>query len=172
MARRKATKKRQSRRRPKFNLVNAAQTYAQTAIITRAAFNVNPIEFVTGQQSITSTRYKSTSMGTVATGTTTSTGYLPVLNGTALTLPELFGFDMAGKAINAGGYSQFGNGGLDAMTQAVRENIRLNGGLMKPVIQTAVLNIGFAVGKKVFRKQLSAGRKGLKIAGLGRDVTV
>jgi len=58
------------------------------------------------------------------------------------------------------------------MTQAVRENIRLNGGYMKPIVQTAVLNIGFTVGKKVFRKQLSGVRKGLKMAGLSKDVAV
>jgi len=169
MARRRASKKRTTRRRPKFNVVNAAQTYLQTSIITQAAFQVNPIEFITGNQSVT--RLKYSPLGTV-TGASTTTGYQPVGNGTAITLPELFGRDTALGTINAGGYSIYGNGGLEAMTQAVRENIRLNGGYMKPIVQTAVLNIGFTVGKKLFRKQLSGVRKGLKMAGLSKDVTV
>jgi len=169
MARRRASKKKTTRRRPKFNALNAAQTYLQTAIITQAAFQVNPIEFVTGSQTLT--RAKVNQFGQT-TGITTSTGYQPIGNGTAITLPELFGRDTALGSVNAGGYSIYGNGGLEAMTQAVRENIRLNGGYMKPIVQTAMLNIGFTVGKKVFRKQLSGVRKGLKMAGLNKDVTV
>lgn len=169
MARRRPSKKRTTRRRPKFNVLNAAQTYLQTAIITQAAFQVSPIEFVTGNQTLN--RVKVNQYGQT-TGVSTTTGYQPVGNGTAITLPELFGRDTTLGTINAGGYSIYGNGGLEAMTQAVRENIRLNGGYMKPIVQTAVLNIGFTVGKKVFRKQLSGVRKGLKMAGLSKDVAV
>lgn len=169
MARRRASKKKTTRRRPKFNALNAAQTYLQTAIVTQAAFRVTPIEFITGNQSITRDKYDRS--GAII-GQSTTLGYQPVANGTAITLPELFGKDMTGKEIFAGGYSIYGNGGLAAMSEAVRENVRLNGGLMKPIVQTAVLNIGFTVGKKVFRKQLSGVRKGLKMAGLSKDVTV
>jgi len=171
MARRRASKKKTTRRRkPKFNALNAAQTYLQTAIITQAAFRVTPIEFVTGRQSITTV--KQNQLGQT-TGISTSTGYQPVVNGSAITLPELFGMDKDnGFAINVGGYSQFGNGGFKAMGEAVRKNIELNGGYMKPIVQTAVLNIGFTVGKKLFRKQLSGVRKGLKMSGLSKDVTV
>jgi hypothetical protein len=169
MARRRASKKKTTRRKPKFNALNAAQTYLQTAIVTQSAFNVSPIEFVTGYQSITRNKYNSSGQ---VIGLSTTTGYQPIANGTAITLPELFGRDMDNKAIGAGGYSIYGNGGLEAMTEAVRENIRLNGGYMKPIVQTAMLNIGFTIGKKVFRKQLSGVRKGLKMTGLSKDVTV
>ena len=169
MARRRAPKKKTTRRKPKFNVVNAAQTYLQTAILTQAAFQVSPIEFITGNQSVT--RLKYSPLGTV-TGASTTTGYQPVGDGTAITLPELFGRDTSLGTINAGGYSIYGNGGFESMAKAVRENIRLNGGYAKPLVQTVVLNVGFTVGKKLLRKQLSGVRKGLKMAGLSKDVTV
>lgn len=170
MARRRASKKRVTRRKPKFNVVNAAQTYLQTAIITQAAFRSTPIEFVTGRQSLTTVKQNQYGQ---TTGITTSTGYQPVVNGSSITLPELFGMNRAdGFEIAAGGYSQFGNGGMKALGEAVKKNIELNGGLFKPMIQTVALNVGFTVGKKVFRRQLSGVRKGLKMAGLSKDVTV
>jgi len=174
MARRRARKtKRTTRRRPRFNVLNAAQTYLQTAIITQAAFRATPIEFVTGNQNLLRTKYSTVGGKVIESGTYTTSGYQPIANGTSLTLPELFGMNKeSGFAIGAGGYSQFGNGGLNAMSEAVKENIRLNGGLMTPVVQTVALNVGFTVGKRIFRKQLSGVRKGLKMAGLSKDVTV
>lgn len=173
MARRKArTTKRTTRRKPKLNLVNAAQTYFQTAIVTQAAFRATPIEFITGQQSITSPTYGVVGGVRTQTGSKTTTGYLPIRNGTSLTLPELLGFDRDGTSINPGGYSIHGNGGLNAAAMAMKENIALNGGLAKPIVQTIVLNASFAVGKKLMRRQLSGVRKGLKMAGLSKDVTV
>ena len=170
MARRRATKKKTTRRRPKFNAVNAAQTYLQTAIITQAAFRTTPIEFVTGRQSLTTVKQNQFGQ---TTGITQSTGYQPVKNGSAITLPELFGMNRAdGFDIYAGGYSQFGSGGMKQLGEAVKKNIELNGGLFKPMVQTVALNVGFTVGKKVFRKQLSGIRKGLKMAGLNKEVTV
>ena len=72
MARRRASKKKTTRRKPKFNALNAAQTYLQTAIVTQSAFNVSPIEFVTGYQSITRNKYNSSGQ-VIGLSTTTGT---------------------------------------------------------------------------------------------------
>mgnify|MGYP003635415884 FL=1 len=172
MARRRATKRKTPRRRStSLNLVNTAQTYLQTAIITRAAFNVNPIEFVTGQQSITGTKTTQVPVGNTGysygvTTTGTTTGYQPLLNGSAITLPELFG---AGDKVGFGATGGWADG---SPMEAVRANIMLNGGYFKPIYQTVVLNAGFAIGKKVFSKQLGLVRKGLKLGGLAGMVKV
>ena len=172
MARRRVKKTRRPRKQA-FSLMNAAQTYANTAILTRAAFRTNPIEFVTGQQTITSANYKTIGGVRQQVGTTTSTGYMPIMNGTALTLPEIFGKDRSdGTSIYAGGYSIMGHGGMNAFTDAVRENIRLNGGLAVPIMQTIGVNVGFAVAKKLLAKQRRGINKGLKMAGLRKDVMV
>ena len=97
---------------------------------------------------------------TRTTTTPSMTGYFPIANGTALTLPELLGFDTAAGTVN------FGSGGMEA----IRANIALNGGLFKPVMQTVGLNIGFAIGKKVFSKQRSLLNKGAKMAGFSSMV--
>ena len=168
MARRKSRKTPTKRRSRGFNLVDATQTYLQTAIITRAAFNTNPIEFVTGMQNLAGrTSTDSVEFGTSGyfydqtTTTQASSGYLPILNGTALTLPEILGFDNA-----AGDSVPFGSGGL----AAIRANIALNGGVIKPLMQTVGLNIGFAVGKRVFTKQRALLNKGAKMSGLASMV--
>ena len=168
MARRRATKRKTPRRRStSLNLVNTAQTYLQTSIITRAAFNVNPIEFVTGQQTLTSTTTKPFgTTGYTYDVTSTNTGYQPLLNGSAITLPELFG---AGDKVGFGATGGWANG---TPMEAVKANIMLNGGYFKPIMQTVVLNAGFAVGKKVFSKQLGLVRKGLKLGGLAGMVKV
>jgi hypothetical protein len=160
------TRKTRRRRSTALNVVNAAQTYLQTAIVTRAAFNVSPIEFLTGQQEFT----KQTSSINPVSGvkqymTTTSTGYFPNTNGTQITLPELFGLDSASD-----GTVPFGGSG--GFMPSVRANIQLNGGYVKPIMQTVVLNAGFAVGKRVFSKQLGLVRKGLKLGGLDKLVKV
>jgi len=168
MARRKSSKKTTKRsRRPAFNLVNAAQSYAQTAIITRAAFNTNPVEFLTGQQFMAATSGTNTvefgSTGYTyeqAYTTPASFGYSPIGNGTALTLPELLGFDSSERPT---GVVKFGSGGMEA----IRANIALNGGLFKPVMQTIGLNLGFAIGKKVFSKQRTMLNRGAKMSGFG-----
>lgn len=164
MARRKPRRTPARRRSTGVNVVNAAQTYLQTAIITRAAFNTNPIEFVTGfQYTPAGTKVTSVPVGTtgysydVTTTVPASMGYNPIGNGTALTLPELMGFDAPdGTAV------AFGSGGMEA----IKANIALNGGLFKPVVNTILLNAGFAVGKKLLGKQRRLANKGAKMAGL------
>lgn len=101
-------------------------------------------------------------------GTVTTTGYQPVMNGTAFTLPELLGLNTkAGTEISLGGAGYSGT----AM-EAIKDNIALNGGIITPIVQTAVLNIGFVAGKALMRKQLGIARKGLKMAGLNGMVKV
>ena len=164
MARRKTRRTPTRRRSTGVNLVNAAQTYLQTAIITRAAFNTNPLEFVTGMQytpgSSTEEKVQVGNLNYYTTKTTTtpsSFGYDPIGNGTALTLPELMGFDAPD-----GTDVSFGSGGMEA----IKANIALNGGLFKPVVNTILLNAGFAVGKKLLGKQRRLANKGAKMAGL------
>ena len=165
MARRKSTKKPRRSRRSSVNIVNAAQTYLQTAIITRAAFNTNPLEFVTGQQFIAggSTTERVT-VGNLSYNQTKTTadrfGYDPIGNGTALTLPELMGFDAGAQSV------AFGSGGMDA----IKANIALNGGIVTPIMQTIGLNVGFEVGKRLFSKQRSLLNRGAKVAGLSSMV--
>jgi len=168
MARRKTRRKTPTRRRSRaFNVVDVAQTYLQTAIVTRAAFNTNPIEFVTGMQNIgPQTVTESVEFGSTGyfydqtTTTAAQRGYLPILNGTALTLPELLGFD------SKNGEVAFGSGGIEA----IKANIALNGGLMKPVVQTIGWNVGFAIGKRLFSKQRSLMNKAVKFGGIGSMV--
>ena len=165
---RKASKPRRSKAKGAINVLNVAQTYLQTAIITRAAFRTNPYEFITGQQTLTSYAMKYVNGGWVNTSST-STGYGPVDNGSAITLPELFGRDGPNNVVAFGG-----NTGVAGETawDAIKQNIELNGGWITPIAQTAVLNIGFTVGKKVLRKQLGLTRKALKMANLDGMVKV
>lgn len=169
MARRRNTRKRTTRRRStSLNIVNVAQTYLQTQIVTQAAFNVNPIEFVTGQQTLDRTTGKrDATTGVVSYSTSQVTGYQPLMNGSAITLPELFGVDRSGLSVSAGGYWAGGS-----PMEAIKNNIMLNGGYFKPIYQTAILNASFAVGKRVFSKQLGLVRKGLKLGGLSGMVKV
>lgn len=171
MARRRTKVKTKRSRRPALNLMNAAQTYANTAILTRAAFRVNPIEFFTGQQTITGTKrtYNPVS-GQQTISSFNSTGYLPVINGTALTLPEILGFDGGPNSavVPFGGYATGGNTAMEN----IRENIKLNGGLMVPLVQTVGVNVGFAVAKKLLSRQRSGINKVFKMAGLRKDVMV
>lgn len=165
MARRKSRSKPTRRRTPSFNVVNAAQTYLQTAIITRAAFNTNPLEFVTGQQFMPgSTTTERVTVGNLSYNQTRTTadsfGYNPIGNGTALTLPELMGFDKGSETV------AFGSGGMEA----IKANIALNGGLLTPVFQTIGLNAGFAIGKKLLRSQRTLLNRGAKMAGFGSMV--
>ena len=160
MARRKSTRRttRRSSTRGSVNVVDLAQTYLQTGIITRAAFGTNPIEFFTGQQTISGLR--STPQGGMESYAVS--GYFPNSNMNQLTLPELLGFD--------GGQSEgavaLGSGGMDA----IKANIQANGGIMKPIVQTAVLNVGFAVGKKMFGKQRRLMNKVSKASGMSKLV--
>ena len=132
---RKTSKPRRSKAKGAINVLNVAQTYLQTGIITRAAFRTNPIEFLTGQQTsiVSGMKFQQSTQ----TWVNYSTG-------------------VAGETA----------------WDAIRENVSLNGGWITPVVQTAVLNVGFTVGKKLMRKQLGLTRKALKMANLDGMVKV
>ena len=167
---RRRVKKTKRSRKPALNLMNAAQTYANTAIITRAAFRTNPIEFFTGYQTLTSSKrtYNPTT-GLSTTTAMTKSGYLPVVNGQALTLPEILGFDSPdGTTVPFGGFATGGN----TFMENVKSNIALNGGIMVPVVQTVGVNVGFAVAKKLLSRQRRGINKVFKMAGLRKDVMV
>jgi len=161
MARRKSRKSRSTRRRSSgVNVVNLAQTYLQTSIITQAAFRATPIQFLTGSTTQTTTQKVGSNYG--VTYDVTTTGYQPIADGTVLTLPELMGFDAPdGTSIPFGG--------KDSMN-AIRANIAANGGIAKPLVQTLLLNGGFAVGKKMFSRQRSLLNKAAKMSGLNSMV--
>lgn len=163
MARRKSRKSRSTRRRSSgVNVVNAAQTYLQTAIVTQAAFRTTPIEFLTGVTSVSRTRKASPNL--TYTVTENLVGYQPALDGSMITLPELMGFDTTGKD---GVVVPFG--GLNTAAN-IKSNIIANGGYMKPIVQTIVLNGGFAIGRKVFSRQRSLLNKAAKMSGLNSMV--
>lgn len=163
MARRKSRKSRPSRRRTSgLNVVNAAQTYLQTAIVTQAAFRTTPIEFVTGVTSVN--RTKKASPNLTYTITENLVGYQPALDGSMITLPELLGIDSTGKDGVAVPF-----GGLNTMAN-IRSNIIANGGYAKPIVQTILLNGGFAIGRKVFSRQRSLLNKAAKMSGLNSMV--
>jgi len=170
MARRRAKAKRPSQRKSAFNLVNAAQTYINTGIITQAAFRVNPIQFFTGQQTLTSTKQMTVGNTGYSYGQTTSTtGYQPLANGSMMTLPELLGFDTSsGDSVPFGGPSLMGVSPMDQ----IRSNIAMNGGLARVATQTVLVNVGFAVGKKLLSRQRRGINKVLKMGGLRKDVMV
>lgn len=161
MARRKSNRKKTSRSRSSgVNVVNLAQTYLQTSIITQAAFRANPIQFLTGSTTQTTTQKVGTNYG--VSYDVTTTGYQPIADGTVLTLPELMGFDAPdGTSVPFGG--------VDAMN-AIRANIKANGGYAKPLIQTLLLNGGFSVGRKLFSRQRSLMNKAAKMSGLNKMV--
>jgi hypothetical protein len=169
MVRRRTKAKTKRSRKPAFNLMNAAQTYANTAIITRAAFRTNPIEFFTGYQTLTGTKRTYNPVSGQQTSTQiTKSGYQPIANGQALTLPELLGFDSSNGAVPFGGYPTGGNTPMEN----IKSNIALNGGLMVPVVQTIGVNVGFAVARKLLSKQRRGINKVFKMAGLRKEVMV
>tara|TARA_R110001592_G_scaffold187263_1_gene431983 strand:+ start:59 stop:613 length:555 start_codon:yes stop_codon:yes gene_type:complete len=175
----KATPKR-SNSKGAINILNVAQTYLQTNIITQSLFRTNPLEFFSGQQGYDLTKRvytQNTGLGGKpgASGsydvTTREMGYIPYMNGTAITLPELFGMNTSTMEISAGGSSGAADPSQSTLG-AVRENLDLYGGMLRPIVQTVVLNAGFTVGKKLMRRQLGIARKGLKMTGLNKVVKV
>ena len=169
MPRRNGRKKPTGKKKVAFNLLTAAQTYANTHILTMAAFRVNPITFFTGQETLSGTTTKKLQSGQTITQNYSVTGYLPELNGTRLTLPELMGFDKKDGTVVPFGGSQVG--GMTTMEQ-IRKNIELNGGYTVPLIQTIGVNVGFTVAKRLLSKQRRGINKALKVAGLRKDVMV
>ena len=169
MARRKSRKsnRRRSTGKSGINVVNAAELYLTTSIMTQSLFAVDPITFVTGKTSNSLTQRQGN-----LTSTYNLMGYAPQLDGTKITLPELLGRDSDGLS---GVYSKatvpFGGLGGPLGAQ-IKTNVAAYGGLSSVLINTVLVKGGFTVGKRLLSKQRTVLRKGLKMAGLKGTVTV
>jgi len=137
MARRKSRAKRRTRRSRGFNVVNAAELYLTTDVLTRNFMGTNPIGFFTGQEygQIGTTGGSSVSRPVAVMGY----GYRP--GATSVTLPELLGF---GTNVAVGGVN-----GLDQITRNFKANA------IPAMVQYAGVKIGFKVGKKLLSRQRS-----------------
>lgn len=159
MARRNGRKKtRRSRRKQPFNLVNAAELYFQTAVITQNVMGTNPFTALTGME------YGQTGMsgGNPMTGKggTAIMGYSYMPAAASVTVPELLGVD--GKS----GSVPFGQG-----TAVLKANFKAN--FVPMIIQTIGVRAGFAIGKKLLSKQRTfLNTKVIDNIGLGRTVRV
>ena len=162
MARKRGRKKTQRRRsKTGFNIVNAAELYMQTAVITRNVMGTNPWTALTGQESFTPETTKSYN---ARTGQYTQNygavqyGYNP--SGASVTVPELLGVDKNSTGV------PFGQG-VDVM----RANFMSN--MVPMVIQSVGVRAGFAIGKRLMSKQRSfINTKVLKPLGLKSVVSV
>ena len=154
-AKRKGRKTRRSRRKQPFNLVNAAELYMQTAVITNNVMGTNPFTALTGmeygQTGVSGANPMTGKGGSAIMGY----GYMP--NNASVTLPELLG---AGTSV------PFGQG-----TQVMKDNFRAN--IVPMIIQTIGVRAGFAIGKKLMSKQRTfINTKVIDNIGLGRTVRV
>lgn len=168
MARRRTTKRKTRRSRSTaFNIVNAAELYMQTAVITNNVMGTNPFTALTGMEYGT-TQYSANSMSRPYSGDS-SLGYYP--SAASVTLPELLGLDKRSEAGPSGGVSSgavvpFGQG-----TAVMKANLQAN--LMPMLIQTIGVRAGFAIGKRLMSKQRSfINNKVLKPIGLAKAVRV
>lgn len=160
MARRRTSRKKTSRRRRKsgLNLVNAAELYLTTNVLTKSMFGANPFQFVTGRTS---------GWGLAQNGNMPDylvNQYRPASDGAILTLPELLGVD--------GPNYQVSFGGNDAIMPQIQTNLANFGGIGNVVTQTVLLKVGFTVGKKLLRKQRTVLNKGINLMGLKGSVSV
>lgn len=167
MARRKGSRKKTRRsRKSAFNLVNAAELYMQTAVITHNVMGTNPFTALTGME-YGQTMFSNTGMRKQYG--VNSLGYFP--SAASVTLPELLGLDKSAQAGNQGYSSSgavvpFGQG-----TQVMKANLQAN--LMPMLIQTIGVRAGFAIGKRLMSKQRSfINNKVLKPIGLAKAVRV
>lgn len=137
MARRKSRAKRRTRRSRGFNVVNAAELYLTTDVLTRNFMGTNPIGFFTGQEygQIGTTGGQAGVSRPVAV---MGYGYRP--GATSVTLPELLGIGSAPMG---------GVNGLDQITRNFKANA------IPAMVQYAGVKIGFKVGKKLLSKQRS-----------------
>jgi len=161
MARRRTSRKKPTRRRSKrgLNVVNAAELYLQTNILTKSMFGANPLEFVTGRTSGFGLSGPGGEMPDYLTNV-----YRPGSDGSILTLPELLGVNSANYTVPFGG--------SDAIMPQIQNNLANFGGIGKVLTQTIVLKAGFTIGKKLLRKQRTVMNEGIKMLGLKGTVSV
>lgn len=142
---RKRTRSKPQRRTPKtMNLLPIMESYLVANVVTREAFNSNPIQFLTGWSKETTGGY----------------GYRAGRDGTTvLTLPEILTGIKIGSstAVNP------------TVSSIVQFNLRQNNneGYMKLAAGVIGIPIAFRVGSKLLRKPRASANKLLKMTGLG-----
>ena len=158
MARRRTRRKTQRRRsRRGFNIVNAAELYLTTDVLTRNFMGTNPIGFFTGQEY----GQIGTTSGSTMTGSRPQAkfgyGYMP--GASSVTLPELLGFGTNVNALSGTNLRQ------------IQLNFKANA--IPALMQYAGVKIGFKVGKKLLSKQRSfINNQVLKPLGMKSTVVV
>lgn len=159
MAGKRKSNRRKSPRRSnskKINLLNAAELYFQTSILTNSAFGTSPVEFFTGQESFS---HKTKGL---------AFSYMPIGNSTRMTLPELFGKDSTSSIPFGGaGHAVGGN-----TWTSIQTNVDAYGGLFNVAKNTVMVKIGFTLAKKLLGKQRTMINKGIKAVGLKGSVSV
>lgn len=150
MARRR-TRRTPTKRRQKtgINLVNTAELYMQTAVLTQGLGNCNPLTFLTGLE------YGSTVFGIQKMSVTQEgLGYYP--SAQSVTIPELLGLDKQASTMQQSGMTYSSSGAIVPFGQGVqtlKDNARANA--VQMMVQSIGVRAGFAIGKKLFSKQRS-----------------
>ena len=154
MARRRNSRKKATKRRKKtgINLVNTAELYMQTAVLTNGLMGTNPLTALTGLEYGTNVF----ASGRSQVYGNNELGYFP--SSSTVTLPELLGLDKGAQTYKGGnslsGFSSsavsvpFGQG-----IQVLKDNARANA--VQMMVQSIGVRAGFAIGKRLFSKQRS-----------------
>lgn len=142
---RKRTRSKPQRRSPKtMNLLPIMESYLVANVVTREAFNSNPIQFLTGwsRNSAGGLQYRAGRDGS-----------------TVLTLPEII------TGINVGTSTVVS----PTVTGIAKYNLEQNNneGYMKLAAGVIGIPIAFRVGSKLLRKPRASANKLLKMTGLG-----
>jgi hypothetical protein len=154
MARRRNSRKKTTKRRKKtgINLVNTAELYMQTAVLTNGLMGTNPLTALTGLE------YGSNVFGSGRSQVygNTQLGYFP--SSSTVTLPELLGLDKASQTYKGSSQLQgFTSSAVDVPfgqgIQTLKDNARANA--VQMMVQSIGVRAGFAIGKKLFSKQRS-----------------
>jgi len=151
MARRRTRRKTARRRRSTgINLLNAAEMYLSSAVLTQNFAGTNPLSFLTGVE------YGQTGMTGGVKGGRPVMGYGYMPSAASVTIPELMG---AGSAT------------LGQGIQTLQDNFKAN--WVNAAIGTIGVKVGFKIAKKITSKQRSfINNKILKPLDLKRMVTV
>lgn len=142
MARRRSKRKAPTRRRSRrFNVMNAAELYLSTDVLTRNFAGTNPLSFFTGQEmGVTNQTMSGVNQKTGQPFSysyqTSALGYYPAA--ASVTLPEILGF----------GSANVGDG-----VQALTSNFKAN--LIPAAIQYAGVKVGFKIASRLLTKQRS-----------------
>ena len=135
MARRRTKRKTRTRRTRSFNVLNAAEMYLQTNVLTQGFAGVNPITFVTGQE-----------YGQIGYTAGTAPGQRPSPQygmsyrpgAISVTIPELLGVGSA----NVGD-------GIDMLVRNGKDN------WLNMITSSVGIKVGFSIAKKITSKQRS-----------------